>query len=172
MAVNLPVDFEQKVKLPPKANSAGYPYKLSAKDLMLNFKALADQGLPDGNMIGDILEWDGTQWLPVQPEEGETGAGGDTDAADINLGFRQVNIVQGSDPAWVDFTVESTIAKWLYVRNGLVFSDRTKVTTPDDTGTGAGSVYPRIIHLLPIDNTGTAGTALSGTERGGWIEPE
>lgn len=70
MAVTLPVDFEKKVKLPPPPNGAGYPYRISAKDLMLNFNALADQGLPDGNIIGDILEWDGTQWLPVQPEEG------------------------------------------------------------------------------------------------------
>lgn len=36
----LPVDFEGKVKTPPPPNGAGYPYQISAKDLMANFDAL------------------------------------------------------------------------------------------------------------------------------------
>jgi len=59
--MKLPIDFEEKVKLPPPANGAGYPYQLSAKDLMDNFKYAAlqvdtDSGLyerknPDGSRI-------------------------------------------------------------------------------------------------------------------------
>ena len=33
----LPVNFEEKAKAPPAANGAGYPYRLSARDLMRNF---------------------------------------------------------------------------------------------------------------------------------------
>jgi hypothetical protein len=34
---NLPIDFEEKVRLPPPANGLGYPYRISASDLMNNF---------------------------------------------------------------------------------------------------------------------------------------
>ena len=37
MADQLPVDFEEKVKQPPAVGGAGYPFQLSAKDLMKNF---------------------------------------------------------------------------------------------------------------------------------------
>lgn len=37
MAETLPVDFEQKVKQPPAANGTGYPYRISANDLMKDF---------------------------------------------------------------------------------------------------------------------------------------
>lgn len=39
----LPVDFEAKVKAPPPANGNGYPYQISAKDLMDNFRYLEDK---------------------------------------------------------------------------------------------------------------------------------
>jgi len=35
--MNLPVDFEAKVKAPPSASGGGYPTQLSAADLMRNF---------------------------------------------------------------------------------------------------------------------------------------
>ena len=41
--INLPVDFEEKVKLPPRVNGISYPYQISAKDLMDNFKYAAIQ---------------------------------------------------------------------------------------------------------------------------------
>lgn len=37
MAADLPIDFEQKVKASPPANGRGYPYQISAKDLMKDF---------------------------------------------------------------------------------------------------------------------------------------
>ena len=35
--MSLPVNFEDKVKLPPAPGGTGYPYRLSAADLMKNF---------------------------------------------------------------------------------------------------------------------------------------
>jgi len=35
--LKLPVNFEDKAKLPPAANGTGYPYRISASDLMKNF---------------------------------------------------------------------------------------------------------------------------------------
>jgi hypothetical protein len=39
--LKLPVDFSEKVKLPAEANGAGYPYRISASDLMKNFEYAA-----------------------------------------------------------------------------------------------------------------------------------
>jgi hypothetical protein len=61
MAKKLPVDFEKKVKEPPPADGRGYPYQLSAKDLMLNFRAISEY-IPDGTSKGDILYWTGMKW--------------------------------------------------------------------------------------------------------------
>ena len=33
----IPVDFSEKAKIPPAIGGAGYPYRISAKDLMQNF---------------------------------------------------------------------------------------------------------------------------------------
>lgn len=33
----IPVDFEEKAKTPPAINGTGYPYRISAEDLMRNF---------------------------------------------------------------------------------------------------------------------------------------
>ena len=57
----LPIDFEVKVKLPPPANGAGYPYQISAADLMRNFNYLLKR-MPKGRSKGDILYWNGTAW--------------------------------------------------------------------------------------------------------------
>lgn len=74
MAKKLPVDFEKKVKHPPGVDGKGYPYQLSAKDLMLNFNALLKL-LPDGK-TGDMLYHDGTEWVlldnPGLPGTGDT----------------------------------------------------------------------------------------------------
>ena len=74
MAKKLPVDFEKKVKQPPGVDGRGYPYQLSAKDLMLNFNALLKL-LPDGK-TGDMLYHDGTEWVlldnPGLPGTGDT----------------------------------------------------------------------------------------------------
>lgn len=71
----LPVDFEVKVKMPPPVAGAGYPYTISAKDLMKNFKFLLDaiQTIPDGSSLGDLLYWSGQEWtvLPA-PESSST----------------------------------------------------------------------------------------------------
>jgi len=59
----LPVDFEERVKRPRPANGIGYPYQISAKDLMDNFHYLEDHGgLPAGT-AGDMLYHDGSAWV-------------------------------------------------------------------------------------------------------------
>ena len=60
----LPVDFEKKVKQAPSVDGNGYPYKLSAKDLMENYKYLLDM-LPDAD-AGDMIYCDGTKWVAVK----------------------------------------------------------------------------------------------------------
>ena len=71
----LPVDFEARVKMPPPPAGKGYPYTISARDLMLNFNFLLDaiKTLPDGASLGDILYWSGQEWtvLPA-PESSST----------------------------------------------------------------------------------------------------
>ena len=39
--INLPINFDEKVKLPGDAGGTGYPYRISAKDLMANFEYAA-----------------------------------------------------------------------------------------------------------------------------------
>jgi hypothetical protein len=67
----LPVDFEAKAKLPPPANGAGYPYQLSAADLMQNFNYLLKR-VPKGRSKGDILYWNGTAWTILPAPGGST----------------------------------------------------------------------------------------------------
>ena len=64
MADKLPHDFEQKVRMAPAVGGKGYPYQLSAKHLMDNFRHVnKDQaGMPDG-VSGDILIHNGTDWI-------------------------------------------------------------------------------------------------------------
>tara|TARA_R110002153_G_scaffold83884_1_gene210456 strand:- start:233 stop:514 length:282 start_codon:yes stop_codon:yes gene_type:complete len=66
MADKLPHDFEQKVRMAPAVGGKGYPYQLSAKHLMDNFRHVnKDQaGMPDGSE-GDILRYDGYEWRTV-----------------------------------------------------------------------------------------------------------
>ena len=39
--IDLPIKFDQLVKLPGGAGGTGYPYRISAKDLMANFEYAA-----------------------------------------------------------------------------------------------------------------------------------
>jgi hypothetical protein len=81
----LPVDFEKKVKQPPPPNGAGYPYQLSAKDLMENFKYLLDL-MPEGNQ-GDMLYWAGDKWVVLAAPSG---------------GVMNVLSHDGTRPVWVE----------------------------------------------------------------------
>jgi len=69
--MNLPVDFEQKVKLPPQVNGRSYPYQISAKDLMQDFRYAALQ--VDGSEVGGLqlvetIEGDGTRTVKLDGE--------------------------------------------------------------------------------------------------------
>jgi len=67
---DLPVDFEQRVKMSASPSGSGSPVQISAKDLMDNFKHLMDQ-VPEGETDGDMLVWYGTEWvsLPAPPTD-------------------------------------------------------------------------------------------------------
>tara|TARA_R110002110_G_scaffold311557_1_gene525092 strand:+ start:531 stop:812 length:282 start_codon:yes stop_codon:yes gene_type:complete len=71
MADKLPHDFEQKVRMAPAVGGKGYPYQLSAKHLMDNFRHVnkdqEETGLPDG-VSGDILRHDGDAYVSVTSE--------------------------------------------------------------------------------------------------------
>ena len=69
MARKLPVDFEQKVKSPPPVGGRGYPYQLSAKDLMTNFRFLSDI-IPEGTNDNEILYFSGNRWQILQAPSG------------------------------------------------------------------------------------------------------
>ena len=62
MAENLPVDFEEKVRLPAAVGGAGYPYRISARDLMLNFKFLMYQ-MPVAYNDNDMIILSGGKWI-------------------------------------------------------------------------------------------------------------
>ncbi len=62
MPEKLPVDFEQRVKAAPPAGGKGYPYQISARDLMANFKFLMNQ-MPEGINKNDTLIFDGKKWI-------------------------------------------------------------------------------------------------------------
>jgi hypothetical protein len=59
--MKFPIDFEEKAALPPAPNGTGYPYKLSAKDLMANFRYAAINIDPDqsGPLQLEIIESNG-----------------------------------------------------------------------------------------------------------------
>ena len=69
--LKLPINFDQKAKLPPSANGTGYPYRISASDLMANFTYAALNVEDDwfenessGNYLGRKLK------LPQLPTSG------------------------------------------------------------------------------------------------------
>lgn len=57
-----PTDFRQKVAMPPAINGNGYPYKLSAEDLMRNFEyAALDVAYGDTSLA--ITEQNGKRFI-------------------------------------------------------------------------------------------------------------
>lgn len=66
--MSLPVDFENKVKQAPVVGIKGYPYQISARDLMLNFNYL-DQW-PKSPGTGDLMYYDGGGWTLLKPPSG------------------------------------------------------------------------------------------------------
>ena len=66
--MSLPVNFEEKVRLPAAVGGAGYPYRISARDLMANFKYL-DQ-FPRSPSTGDLMYYDGGGWTLLKPPSG------------------------------------------------------------------------------------------------------
>jgi hypothetical protein len=81
--MNLPVDFEQKVKLPPAVNGRSYPYRISARDLMQDFRYAAlqvDDTEVSGLSLVETLNPDGTRTVKL--------AGESTSGSTINHPFR------------------------------------------------------------------------------------
>ena len=66
--MSLPVDFENKVKQAPVVGIKGYPYQISARDLMANFNYL-DQ-FPRSPGTGDMMYYDGGGWTLLKPPSG------------------------------------------------------------------------------------------------------
>ena len=102
MARKLPVDFEQKVKQPPNANGTGYPYRISARDLMDNYKYLLNL-MPEGGSPNDMLYWTGTEWR-VLP--GPSAA--DNFALEVSSGSLQ----------WAEKPATSTLSVTVYTSSG------------------------------------------------------
>jgi len=71
MARKFPVDFEQKAKSPPPVGGRGYPYQLSAKDLMQNFRFLSEL-VPEGVTDNDLIYFSANKWqiLPAPSGNG------------------------------------------------------------------------------------------------------
>ena len=81
--MKLPVDFEQKVKLPPAVNGRSYPYQISARDLMQDFRYAAlqvDETEVSGLSLEETLNPDGTRTVKL--------AGEATSGSTINHPFR------------------------------------------------------------------------------------
>ena len=69
MEEKLPVDFEERLKAAPSVNGRGYPYQLSAGDLMSDLNFLLKR-IPSGNSMGDILYWAGSSWQVLPAASG------------------------------------------------------------------------------------------------------
>jgi hypothetical protein len=66
--MKLPVDFEQKVKLPPTINGRSYPYQISARDLMQDFRYSAlqvDGAEVNGLKLTETSAIDGTRTVKL-----------------------------------------------------------------------------------------------------------
>lgn len=146
MKIKWPVDFEGKVRMPAALGGNGYPFRISAKDLMQNFQAAADV-VPDGEEIGQMLYWNGERWATVSPgyeddmvlkSDGaepywETIANGTGINADIT-------IMQYNENSYY-YGVNQNSDLILYVRNGLL------VHIAPTMGTFAGETPPGTISL-------------------------
>lgn len=69
---DFPVDFQEKARLPGGANGIGYPYRISASDLMANFEYAALDA--DDTWIESVSIMHGTSRklkLPAVPSAGK-----------------------------------------------------------------------------------------------------
>ena len=94
--MKIPIDFEKKVKEPPPINGKSYPYQISAKHLMDNFRYAALQvdddeigdiflsesisssgvrtvSLGSSATLNDMLIYDGTDWVVFEAPTSSTG---------------------------------------------------------------------------------------------------
>jgi hypothetical protein len=94
--MKFPIDFEQKVKEPARIDGRQYPYQISAKHLMDNFRfaALQVDDDPSGDIflsesksasgqrkvsigsnasLNDMLIYDGTDWVVFEPPSSSSG---------------------------------------------------------------------------------------------------
>lgn len=69
--MKLPVDFEQKVKMPPQINGKSVPYQISARDLMQNYRYAAlqvDKKEVNGLRLVETVAVDGTRTVKLDGE--------------------------------------------------------------------------------------------------------
>ena len=77
--MKIPVDFEQKVKMPAQINGRSYPYQISAKDLMDNFRYAAlqvDQTPVGGLFLTEDISISGERTVKLDGEAVSGGGGG------------------------------------------------------------------------------------------------
>lgn len=108
--IRLPVDFEERVRRPPVAGGAGYPYRISAKDLMDNFKALAEGGSSGGGGSGSFAVAFWTCTIQLSGSDPETLITQRNDGSPDNViyfhnGFAFFNSVPSDFPPAGSFTV-------------------------------------------------------------------
>ena len=102
--IKFPVDFERMAKLPPAPDGNGYPYRISAKDLMADFKAAGllvdDTAL--GGLFLVVTEKNGLRILSL---------GGELDSGDSLPEGSAGDYLYHNGTAWVARTVtEQTIS--------------------------------------------------------------
>lgn len=69
--IKLPVDFEEKIKTPASNNGSGYPYRISASDLMKNFSYSALDAESDWIEQSNVGVYEGRKLkLPQFPGSG------------------------------------------------------------------------------------------------------
>lgn len=65
----LPVDFEERLRRAPAVNQDGYPYALSARDLMANFKYLDQKKGGTGGIT--FVDCDGNAIFQLDWKDGQ-----------------------------------------------------------------------------------------------------
>jgi hypothetical protein len=96
--MNLPVDFEEKVKRPPTINGRSYPYQISARDLMQNFRYSAlqvDDTEVSGLKLIETALANGVRTVKLSGELEGGGVGGSNHPFKVTYSDSQYNIVGG-----------------------------------------------------------------------------
>jgi hypothetical protein len=78
--MKIPVDFEQKVKMPAQINGRSYPYQISAKDLMDDFRYAAlqvDETPVGGLFLTEDISISGERTVKLDGEAVSGGGGSD-----------------------------------------------------------------------------------------------